>query len=143
MQNIVDTIILRLNKNITLINKKFVGNIVFKLIHLEKAKLVHFKDGKKSINISYMDAIKKIEQSKLDSEFPQKCKPNAKFILLSTLKLNIFVSLNTAISPNQIAATIISKFLNLTIDIYLIIYKDKKLAKFVNIRYIVHLDRCI
>ena len=47
IQTIIDIIILKFKKKITLINKKFVQNIVFKLIYLKNAKFVYCKGAKK------------------------------------------------------------------------------------------------
>lgn len=56
VQALVGTIILRFWKKISTIDRKFVQNTVFKLIYLEKAKLVRYKDTKRNIDILYKNA---------------------------------------------------------------------------------------
>lgn len=55
----VDTIISRFKKKITSIDKKFFQNIVFQLIHLEKANLVYHRGAKRNIDITHMNATTK------------------------------------------------------------------------------------
>lgn len=66
IQIMVDIIISRFEKKISLTDKKFVQNAVFKLIHLEKTNLVYYKSTKK--NISYKNVTAKLNQSKLEAE---------------------------------------------------------------------------
>lgn len=125
VQIMVDTIILRFKKMITLTDEKFVWNIVFRLIDLEKANFVHHRGAKKNIDVIHINATTKFKQSKSDIESTRKVKPIAKSILISTLELNIPATLNNAVSPNHTTATVMSFSLHITTDIYLTIYKEE------------------
>lgn len=134
----VDTIILRFQKKIFSINKKFVWNVVFKFIYLKKANFVYYRSTKKNINISYKNAIAKFKQFKSKVEFAEKIKLVAKSILISTLEFNISANLSDAVNSNKIATIAISLFLDLTIDICLTIckYKNQLYLVMLNILYI-------
>lgn len=100
MQTMVDTIILRFKKKITSTNEKSVWDAVFKLTNLENANFVCLGSAKKNVDVSYIDATAKVKQLKSDIEFASKVRPDAKFIPISTLELNIFLTLGNVMGLN-------------------------------------------
>lgn len=62
IQIIIDTIILRFQQKISLIDKTFVKNTIFIFLYLEKAILIYYKDTKKNIDFSYINVSTNINQ---------------------------------------------------------------------------------
>lgn len=96
----INTIILRFQKKISLIDEKFVQNAVLKFIYPEKANLVRHRDIKKNINVSHKTVIAKLKQSKSEAESAKEVKSIAKFISISIPEFNILTNLNNAMSLN-------------------------------------------
>lgn len=121
----MDTIILRFQKRISLKDKKFVLNAVFRFIRLEKANLFYYRGSKRNIDILYKNKTAKLKQSKSETVSAEEVRPIARSILIQTPKFNIFANLNNAMKSNYIAAKAISPSLDLTTDMCLAICKNK------------------
>lgn len=128
LQTIINIIIFRFKKKITLINKKFILNVIFKLIYLDKINFMHHKGVKKNINLLYMDITTKVKQSKSDIKYVQKVKSIAGFIITSTSKFNILTFLDNIIGLNLKAILLT---IDLIIYIYLKICKDENISDLV------------
>lgn len=100
VQILIDIIILRFQKKISSIDRKFVQNAIFKLIYLKKANLVYYKGIKKNINILHKNATAKFKQSKSETESAEEVRPVIKFIPISTSEFNIPANLNNAVIWN-------------------------------------------
>ena len=121
----VDTIISKFKKKITLTDKKFIWNAVFRLKHLVKVSFIHHRVAKKHMNVLHTDTTIKSKQWKLDTWSAWKIRLVARSILVQTLELSILATLDKVADSYQIAVMAIRPFLDVTTDMCLTICKDE------------------
>lgn len=100
IQTLLDTIISRFQKKISSIDRKFVQNAIFRLIHLKKTNLVHHRGSRRNINVSHKNATAKLKQLKSEAESSEEVRLVAKFISISISEFNICANLNNTVSLN-------------------------------------------